>query len=146
MQRHFPKSLLLPAGEGDDRVWWQAKARLARVMPSPSCFLPSCAYGWRHYYPLDLSQQSITFAHKPRKTILAWKVHLLEMCMALLHRQPDNHRILVVWFLTILYLYQSCFRKFWNTSVFTEVILCMCVELKPQHVVWLVNLPSEMIN
>lgn len=67
-------SLLLPAGEGDDRVWWQAKAWLARVVPSPSRFLPSWAYGWRHCYPLALSQQSITFAHKLSKTTLNWKL------------------------------------------------------------------------
>lgn len=32
-------SLLLPAGEGDDRVWWQAKAWLVRVvsLPVSSC-------------------------------------------------------------------------------------------------------------
>lgn len=62
--------LLLPAGEGDDRVWWQAKAWLARVVPSPSRFLPLRAYGWRHCYPLALYQQSITFAHKLSRTTL----------------------------------------------------------------------------
>lgn len=67
--------LLLPAGEGDDRVWWQAKAWLARVVPSPSRFLPSWAYGWRHCYPLAFYQQSITFGHKLSKTTLDWKLN-----------------------------------------------------------------------
>lgn len=69
------RSLLLPAGEGDDRVWWQAKAWLARVVPLPSRFLPLRAYGWRRCYPLALSQQSITFAHKLSKITLDKKLN-----------------------------------------------------------------------
>lgn len=134
-------SLLLPAGEGDDRVWWQAKAWLARVVPSPSRFLPSRAYGWRHCYPLARSQQSITFAHRLSKTTLDWKPNpficvLFEWhyCMDLLHTSSSD--ALFVWGLQTFWL---CCRSL--------KLDCFCVELpKLQHIVWLVKSPSEMIN
>lgn len=90
------RSLLLPAGEGDDRVWWQAKAWLARVVPSPSRLLPSRAYGWRQCYPLAPHQQSITFAHTLSTTTPDWKTKSINQCFVwvtlLQRRAPNKHR------------------------------------------------------
>lgn len=99
-------SRLLPAGEGDDRVGWQAKAWLVRVVPSSSRFLPLRAYGWRNCYPLALYQQSIYLYPQTEQDHTGLEIHVLVFCLSDyfidLHWCIRIHEIWC-WFVSCLY-------------------------------------------